>query len=244
MKGWSRVRIDGPSASATKRLRAFGNRVADLRRRVRKKRGLFHGGAGGSGMITELIGPALNGDQEAYEALKVAVYDLIRDYARRALVHERPGHTLQATALAHEIWLKLLSGGMSDVLKRENTPSVKALLGRMIRHFLIDYGRRRIARLKAEEKHQKQIDELDLQLDLTALDPGAGAVSVEVFVDAMEKLDALDAEAAEVFFLRVFAGLTWPEVAEIADPSIRAAQLAYKRAQIILARHIQGGIGA
>lgn len=135
--------------------------------------------------------------------------------------------------------MKLAEDKMLELLAGRTTPATKALIGIMIRNFLVDYARRRRARLKAEERHQQEAIDLDIQLDLSQFAPGAVAVDVAIFVDAWEKLTELDPEAAEAFHLRVFAGLKWQEIADMLNRSVRAVQLAYKRAQVILAREIE-----
>lgn len=187
-------------------------------------------------MITELIEPALRGEKEAYEKLRDLVYDLIKQRAHKALHGERPGHTLQTTALAHEIWMRLQIGGMEAVRKGGNTVRVKALLGTMIRNYLIEYARRRNARLRAELQHEREVAELDLQVDLSAFAPTTGVVDGAILANALEKLAARDPFAAEVFELRLFTELTWEEIAELKDCGVRKAQMAYKRAQLFLAQ--------
>ena len=174
--------------------------------------------------------------------MRVAVYELILELAPRRLRGERKGHTFQVTALANEIWKKLDERKMLDVLARGTTPATKALIGGMIRHFLIDYGRRRLARFRAEGHHQLDVADVDIELDLSAFAAGANCVAVTVFVDALDKLAELDPEASEVFNLRVFAGLKSQEIAEMLNRAVRTVQLAYKRAQVILAREIEGRI--
>ena len=189
-------------------------------------------------MITELIEPALRGEKEAYEKLRDLVYDLIKQQAHKALSGERSGHTLQTTALAHEIWIKLHLGNMEAVWKGGSTARVKALFGRMIRNYLVDYARHHNLRGPAEEQHARDLAELNVQFDMSAFVPTTGSVDGVILANALEKLAARDPFAAEVFELRLFTELTWEEIAELKDCGVRKAQMAYKRAQLFLAQAV------
>ncbi|MCO6439386.1 MAG: hypothetical protein J5J06_20035 [Phycisphaerae bacterium] len=197
---------------------------------------------GGSAIITNLVDRALQGDAAAEDSLRVVVYDLIREIASYHGNRERKGHTFQPTAIAHEIWMRLEKMDMAPVLACKNTPATKAYIGAMIRSFLVNCARQRKARLKAEQGHQRELAEPDIQLDLSAFAPGAEAVSADVFVDAVERLAEFDAEAARAFELRVFGALKWQEVAEMMQCAVRTAQLAHKRARMFLAREIRRSI--
>ena len=135
--------------------------------------------------------------------------------------------------------MRLEKMNMAPVLACRTTSAAKAYIGSMVRSFLVDCARQRKARLRAEEGHQRELADLDIQLDLSTFAPGAVAVSAEVFVDAVERLAEFDAQAARAFELRVFGGLKWQEIAEMMQCGIRTAQLAHKRAQVFLAREIQ-----
>ncbi len=82
-------------------------------------------------------------------------------------------------------------------------------------------------------------DRLAAMIEILAACDGFGESAVTIFVDALEKLAELDPEASEVFNLRVFAGLKSQEIAEMLNRAVRTVQLAYKRAQVILAGEIE-----
>jgi len=160
---------------------------------------------------------------------------------------ERKGHTLRVTELAHEIWMQLDKARMGPVLQGGCTRSARALIGMMIRHFLVDYGRKHRACERAKDGYQREKcaqPELEIELDLGQLMSNAESVPVSVFVAAMEKLAELDGEASEIFNLRVFAGLGSREIAEDQDRSVRAVQLAFTRARMFLAREVERSVAA
>jgi DNA-directed RNA polymerase specialized sigma24 family protein len=193
-------------------------------------------------MITNLVDRALQGDAAAHESLRVVVYDLIRQVASYRRKGERKGHTFQLTALANEVWMMLQKMSFAPVLRGKTTAATKAYIGAMIHSFLVDCARKRNARTKAEHGHQRELVDLDIQLDLTTFAPGAEAVSPEVFVNALVRLAKFDAQAANAFELHVFGGLKWQEVADTMQCSLRTVTLANKRAMLLLAREIQRSI--
>jgi DNA-directed RNA polymerase specialized sigma24 family protein len=198
--------------------------------------------AGGFAIITNLVDRALQGDATAQESLRVVVYELIRELATYHVGEERKGHTFQVTALANEIWMRLERMNMAPVLACRTTPATKAYIGAMIRSFFVNCARKRNTRAKAEQGHQRELVDLDIQLDLSTFAPGAEAVRPEVFVDALERLAEFDARAAHAIELHVFGGLTWPQIAEMMQCALRTATLAYKRARLFLAREIRRSI--
>ncbi len=198
-------------------------------------------------MITQLIEGAIQGDSNAYELLRAAVYELIYSQAKHRMPGERKGHTLRVTDLAHEIWIRLDMVRMGPVLEGGCTRSVRALFGTMIRHFLVDYGRKHRAREQAKgsyRRDQSTPDEVEIEVDLGRLVRGAETVPVSVFVAAIEKLAEVDSEASEVFNLRVFGGLPTRGIARDKDRSVRSIQLAYMRARMFLAREIERSVAA
>lgn len=203
--------------------------------------------AGGRALVTQLIEGALQGDPDAYESLRVAVYDLIYSQAERRMRGERKGHTLRVTELAHEIWMRLDNARMNAVLQGGCTRSARALIGTMIRNFLVDYGRKHRACQRAQEGYQREScahQELEIEVDLGQLVSNGESVPVPVFVAALEKLAEVDGEASDVFNLRVFGGLPSREIAKDQDRSVRSVQLAYTRARMFLAREMERSIAA
>ncbi len=148
--------------------------------------------------VTQFIQELRDGDDRAADRLLKAVYDELRRLAAGKLSHERPGQTLQATALVHEAYLRLLGG---EAGRWENSAHFFAAAAEAMRRILVDSARR-----KARVKHggglqRREVDEADAivmpdSLDLIALD------------EALDKLACEDKVKADLVKLRYFAGLT------------------------------------
>ena len=165
--------------------------------------------------VTSILAQIESGDPAAGEQLLPLVYDELRKLAAVKLAQEKPGQTLQATALVHEAYLRLVGGGQP-----QNWNSRGHFFGaaaEAMRRILIGQARHK-ASLKAGGGRQR----LDLdgmqpeiqgpQLDLLALDV------------ALEQLAAHDPRAAELVKLRFFAGLTMPQSAEALEVSLATAE--------------------
>ncbi len=100
------------------------------------------GDANRQGEVTRLIQAARQGEADALERLIPLVYDELRALARRQLGHERPGHTLQATGLVHEAYVKLAGGGPLDASDRAHFLAIAA---RAMRQVLVDHARKKMA---------------------------------------------------------------------------------------------------
>jgi len=107
------------------------------------------------GEITQLLVKARNGDHEAESALVPLVYDELRRLARRYMRHERPDHTLQATALVHEAYLKLIE-------QREITWQSRAhffgVAAQLMRRLLVDHARARLAQKRGGSQQRISLD--------------------------------------------------------------------------------------
>jgi RNA polymerase sigma factor (TIGR02999 family) len=154
--------------------------------------------------VTELLQAWQRGDTGAPERLFPLVYDELRRVARARLRRERPGHTLQATALVHEAYLRLIGPG-------EATPHNRAhLLGmaaRLMREILVDHARRKDAR-----KRGGAATKVSLHDSVAA--PEIAVVDLLALDEALIELSARDARACQVVELKFFAGLTIGEAAE------------------------------
>ena len=155
------------------------------------------------GEITRLLIAWKNGDAAALEELIPIVYGELHQMAERYLRRERPGHTLQPTAIVHEAYLRLVGRQGSDWQNRAHFFAVAA---QSMRRVLVEYARQRAARKRGGRGESFLVDTTVLveprEVDLIAVD------------DALVKLSALDAEQGRVVELRFFGGLTEDEVAE------------------------------
>jgi RNA polymerase sigma factor (TIGR02999 family) len=157
------------------------------------------------GDITRIIEEAREGDESATDRLLATIYDELRRLAARKLARERAGHTLQATALVHEAYLRLLG---SDGGKWDNSAHFFGAAAEAMRRILVDSARRK-ARLKhGGGRERKEIDEADA---ITMSDP----VDLIAMDEALEKLAAEDEVKAELVKLRYFAGLTGEQAGRV-----------------------------
>jgi RNA polymerase sigma factor (TIGR02999 family) len=157
--------------------------------------------------VTALLSAWGTGDQAAGKELMVIVYQELRRLAGHYLQTERSDHTLPATALVHELYLKLFS--QKPVVWNDRAHFL-AVAARQLRHIVVDYARSRHAQKRGGVHEKIQLQdacELPIPVDdrIIHLD------------DALQRLELLDARAAHVVELRFFGGLTDPEVgAELA----------------------------
>jgi RNA polymerase sigma factor (TIGR02999 family) len=149
------------------------------------------------------------------------VYDELRALAGRVLRQERKDHTLQATAVVHEAYMRLMQQNCLGAVTREQFYALAAL---MIRRVLVDHARRRRARRDAEAEVE--------QIGAGGADGVMEAFDLLAFESALEHLEARDARKAQVVHLRFFSGLTVGAVADVLGLSPRtvAHEWAFARA--------------
>jgi RNA polymerase sigma factor (TIGR02999 family) len=155
--------------------------------------------------VTRILSGIEAGDPHAAEQLLPLVYDELRKLAALKLAQEKPGQTLQATALVHEAVLRLI-----DVEKVPHWSSRGHFFGaaaEAMRRILIEQARRKSSAKAGGDFHRVELSEIEPaiqgpQLDLLALN------------QALEQLEKRDSRAAAVVKLRFFAGLTMPQAAE------------------------------
>jgi RNA polymerase sigma factor (TIGR02999 family) len=142
------------------------------------------------------------GDRHAAEQLLPLVYDELRRLAARKLAHESPGQTLQATALVHEAYLRLVGASPGPQWNGRN--HFFAAAAQAMRHVLVEAARR-----KARQKRGGGRRRVDLA-DVPAPDPDEALLALD---DALNRLASEDPVAAKVIELRQFAGLGHKEIA-------------------------------
>ena len=169
--------------------------------------------------VTQILTAIEQGDPHAAEQLLPVVYDELRKLAAARLAQEKPGQTLQATALVHEAYLRLI-GDQPAARATEHWNSrghFFAAAAEAMRRILVDQARRRKAAKRGGLADRVELDEATLAA------PEAGDDIIAVH-DALEQLSAIDAEAANLVKLRFFAGLNMSEAAEALGKSVRSAQ--------------------
>ena len=181
-----------------------------------------------AGEVTELLVKWSEGDADALDQLLPIVYAELRRIADAYLRRERSGHTLQATALVHEAYLKLVKAQGLDWQNREQFFGISAHLMRQI---LVDHARKSTA-----NKRGGNISDLPLDEALTISD---GTDANLLLLDAaLNKLALIDAQAARIVELRYFAGLTIEETAEVLKTSPMTVKREWATARAWLHREI------
>ncbi len=164
--------------------------------------------------ITRLLQQVSAGDQAAYDQVIPLIYDDLRGIAAAQLRNERPNHTLQATALANEAYMKII--GLREMDWRDRRHFFGAASG-AIRRILVDHARKDKARKRGAGVQKMSLDTAQLipeqpRMDLLALD------------DALSELATLDERQSRIVELRFFGGMTVPEVAEVLSVSQRTIE--------------------
>jgi RNA polymerase sigma factor (TIGR02999 family) len=173
--------------------------------------------------LTRLLAGVAERD-DGWQAIFELVHDELRELARAQMARERAGHTLQATALVHEAWLRLAADAEPRFQTRRHFFGAAA---RAMQRVLTDHARRVLA-----DKRGAGRERLTLTgVDLAAGDDPANAIAL---AEALERLEREDARAAEVARLRLYAGLEVADVARALATSERtvAREWAYARARL------------
>jgi RNA polymerase sigma factor (TIGR02999 family) len=169
-------------------------------------------------------------DRQSVETLLPIVYQELRRLAASYLRRERPGNTLQPTALVHEAYLRLLKDSPG---RWQNRAHFCAIAAHSMRQILIEKARARDAQKRGGERHRVTLDEGlvaggERSIDLLALD------------QALDRLAALDPAQARLVELRFFGGLTIEETAEAMDISPATVKRHWTVASAWLARELEG----
>jgi RNA polymerase sigma factor (TIGR02999 family) len=172
--------------------------------------------------VTRILSALAGGDRQATGQLLPLVYDELRRLAAQKLAQERPGQTLQATALVHEAYLRLVGGEGERIW--EGRRHFFAAAAEAMRRILIESARRK--------KRRKR--DGGVRLDLDAADVAAPEPADDLLAldEALSRLGEVDPAAAELVRLRYFAGLSIPQAAEVLGIGARSADRlwAYARA--------------
>ena len=179
--------------------------------------------------VTRLLQSIERGEARAAEELLPLVYEELRKLASHKMSLQPPGQTLQATALVHEAYLKLVGGEDKRWESRRHFFNAAA---EAMRQILIDRARRRL-RVRHGEKAEK------VELDQIEIPSPAKEEIVLQLNDALEELNQISPERAEIVKLRFFAGFTEPEIAEILNLSERSVQRQWSYAKAWLFERIE-----
>lgn len=157
------------------------------------------------------------------------LYDELRRIARSRLASERPGHGIQATALVHEVYVRLIDGSALPANSREH---FLALASRLMRQMLVDDARKRHA-LKREAQGS--------EVEIGSIEVAAASSSVDILAldEALEELAALDQRQRDIVEMKFFGGLTIAEIATALEVSHATVERDWTMAKAFLFSQLQ-----
>jgi RNA polymerase sigma factor (TIGR02999 family) len=181
--------------------------------------------------LTRLLVAWTDGDEAALDKLSHAVYDELRRLARSYMRRERPGHTLQTTALVHEAFIRIIDWKNVEWKSRAHFFAVAA---QMMRRILVDHARARHNLKRGGEWIQMSLAEAEFltgnaQADVLGID------------EALQALERMNARKGQVVELRFFAGLTVEETAEVLKVSTDTVLNDWRFAKAWLLRELEQG---
>jgi len=164
--------------------------------------------------VTRILSQIETGDPRASEQLLPLVYDELRKLAAQRLAQEKPGQTLQATALVHEAYIRLVD---ADQVQHWNSRAhFFGAAAEAMRRILVDQARRRKAAKRGGEAHREELHE-------SVIVAGRPTEELLVVDELLDRLAEIDPTAANLVKLRFFVGLNMSEVAEALGVSVRTA---------------------
>ena len=182
--------------------------------------------------VTQILSQIESGDPAAADRLLPLVYDELRKLAAAKLAQEKPGQTLQATALVHDAYIRLVD---TDKARHWNSRGhFFAAAAEAMRRILVDQARRRKAAKRGGEAQREELSESVI----TAGRPTDELLAVDELLD---RLAEFDPAAAELVKLRFFVGLNMSEVAEVLGISVRTAHEIWAYARTWLREKIAAG---
>jgi RNA polymerase sigma factor (TIGR02999 family) len=186
---------------------------------------------GGMSEVTQVLNAIEQGEPNAAERLLPLVYDELRQLAAQRLAQEAPGQTLQATALVHEAYLRLVGGGQPQ--EWNGRGHFFAAAAEAMRRILVDQARRKQSKKRGGGRVRRDLDQL----------PTATSERSDELLDidaALRGLADADPQAAELVKLRYFAGLSIPQAAAALGISPRSADFLWAYARAWLLRSLGG----
>lgn len=181
--------------------------------------------------VTQILSQIEQGDPAAAEELLPLLYGELRKLAAAKLAREKPGQTLQATALVHEAYIKLVDNARTQ--HWDSRGHFFAAAAEAMRRILVDNAHRKKTRKRGGDRRRVELSHIDPAVsppddDLVALD------------EALDRLAETDPRAAELVKLRYFAGLTNNQAAEVLGISPRTADSVWAYAKVWLHERIVG----
>lgn len=179
--------------------------------------------------VTQLLAAVGSGDPRAHDQLLPLVYDELRRLAAGYMRRERAGHTLQATAVVNEAYLRMATAGASPT----DRVHFFALAAQMMRRILVDHARGR-------RRDKRGGDQLQITLDESVFASAESQDAVVELDEALERLAEFDERAARVVELMFFGGLSYEETAQVVGVSRTTVFEDLKLAKAWLAREMGG----
>ena len=183
--------------------------------------------------VTRILESLGTGESESAAELLPLVYGELRQLAAAKMAGERAGHTLQATALVHEVWIKLV-GAEGGSLEWNGRRHFYAAAAEAMRRILIDHARRKLAVRRGGEWLEITFGDFEAPQSVRASE----MIDLN---DALDRLDHEDPEKAEVANLRLFGGLTVPEIALALGASESTIKRRWTFANAWLSRELKDG---
>ncbi|HJT82649.1 MAG TPA: sigma-70 family RNA polymerase sigma factor [Chthoniobacterales bacterium] len=178
--------------------------------------------------VTQVLGDWAGGDAAALNELMPLVYEELRRMAHRCMAQERGDHTLQATALVNEVYLKLKDGRGPNV---QNRAHFFAIAANMMRRILVDYARRHATQKRGGGAADVTLDEAmwispEKSDEMLALD------------EALNRLQQVDKRRSQIAIMRFFSGLTGEEIAEALGVSVETVHRDWRLTRAWLQREL------
>ncbi len=164
--------------------------------------------------VTQILSDMHGGDRASLEKLLPMIYDELHALAAAQLRQERPGHTLQATALVNEAYLKLIE---LKHIRWEGRAHFFGAAARIIRRILVDHAR-------GKDRLKRGGDRKRIPLDSSAIQDDGKSIDLIALHEALERLEALDSRQSKIVELRFFGGLSMKEVADVLGVSLRTVE--------------------
>ncbi len=178
--------------------------------------------------ITRILHEWNNGDEDARERLMRFVYDEMKRQARSLMSRERSNHTLQPTALVHEVFLKM---GDASGIVWENRGHFFGVASRLMRQILVDHARLHSTDKRGNNPIHFSTDDVDIPVD-------ERADSILAVNEVLDRLAEFDERQAKIVEMRFFGGLTIPEIAETLEIGERTVVREWQSARLWLYREL------
>jgi RNA polymerase sigma factor (TIGR02999 family) len=180
--------------------------------------------------VTQLLAQIRAGDDQASVQLVPLVYKELRKIAGAMMRRERPGHTLQPTAVVNEAFIRLFDGEQPHF---ENRAHFFAIAARAMRRVLVDHARRRLADKRGGEAQQQVALDEDIVLTPHQSEEVLG------LDEALDRLERMDARQAQIVEMHYFAGNSVAEIAHVFQVNERTVKRELQTARLFLKQQLQ-----